>query len=120
MDEMTLLKDFRAVVTPPGETVLARARTRVLTGDAPGRSHQALPWPRLRGVRGKLALTGLSALVAAATAAATVMATAAPGGEAVRTGAASPVKEMAYRAAVAAAARPGVAPGQWVYWQEKA
>src|ERR671923_109974 len=37
-----------------------------------------------------------------------------------RAGTASPaVKEMAYRAATAAAARPEVAPGQWVYWQEK-
>jgi hypothetical protein len=117
MDEMTLLKDFRAAVGPPGETVLAQARTRVLDG-APGRHH---PGPRRLnrpGTRGRLALTGLAGL-AAATAVAVAMA--APGGGALPVGNASPVvKEMAYRAATVAAAGPEVAPGQWVYWQEKA
>jgi hypothetical protein len=48
------------------------------------------------------------------------MAPTAPGGGQLPAGTASPaVKEMAYRAAAAAAAGPKVAPGQWVYWQEK-
>src|SRR5262245_5030721 len=110
MDEMTLLEDFRAAVAPPDEAVLARARARV-TDVALGRGY---PRRGRLGTRGKLVLTGLGGLAAAATAAAVAMALAAPGP-------ATPlVKEMAYRAAAAAAARPEVAPGQWVYWQEKA
>jgi len=46
--------------------------------------------------------------------------TAAPGGEPSLAGTVSPVvKEMAYRVAAVAAKGPGVAPGHWVYWQEK-
>jgi hypothetical protein len=117
MDEMTLLEDFRAAVAPPSEAVLARARAQV-TDVALGRG--CPPRGRL-GTRGKLVLTGLAGLAAAATAAAVAVALTAPGAGPVHTGAASPVvKEMAYRAAAAAAARPEVAPGQWVYWQEKA
>ena len=104
MDEMTLLEDFRAAVAPPSEAVLARARARMTHG------------PRTRG---RLALAGLTSL-AAATAIAVVVATAGSGGGGSLTGTAGPVvKEMAYRAAAAAAAAPEVAPGHWVYWQDK-
>jgi len=120
MDEMTLLEDFRAAVAPPSEAVLARARARMTDG-APGRSHPGRRRLYRPGTRGKLILTGLGGLAAAGTAAAVAMALTAPAAEPVHSGAASPVvKEMAYRAAAAAAARPEVAPGQWVYWQEKA
>jgi len=120
MDEMTLLKEFRAAVAPPGEVVLAQARARMIDGGAPGQNHPRKLRLHLRGTRGRFALTGLAGLAAAATAAAVVMSVASPGGGAFPAGTASPaVKEMAYRAATAAAAGPGVAPGQWVYWQEK-
>jgi hypothetical protein len=120
MDEMTLLKEFRAEVAPPGDVVLARARARMIDDGAPGRDRPGPRRLRLPGTRGKLALTGLAGLAAAATAAAVATALTAPGGGPAGTGVPSPaVKEMAYRAAAAVAARPGVAPGQWVYWQEK-
>jgi hypothetical protein len=113
VDEMTLLEDFRAAVAPPDECTLTRAREHMLGGGAPGRGRISPRWAYRLGSRGKLALTGLGGLAAAATAAAMAIALTAPG-------AATPsVKEMAYRAAAAAAARPAVAPGQWVYWQEK-
>src|SRR5690348_13441927 len=120
MDEMTLLEDFRAVVAPPSDAVLAQARAGMTDG-APIRNYpgqRRLRWPRTRR---KLALTGLAGLAAAATAAAVAVAlTAAPGGEPSPAGTVSPVvREMAYRVAAVAAARPAVAPGQWVYWQEK-
>jgi len=120
MDEMTLLEEFRAAVAPPGDAVLARARARVFEDSAPGQDSPGRPWLRLPGTRRKLALTGLAGL-AAATAAAVFTAVAAPGGGTPHpVGHASPVvKEMAYRAAAAAAARPEVAPGQWVYWREQ-
>jgi hypothetical protein len=117
MDEMTLLEDFRAVVAPPSDAVLARARAGITDGasglDRAGQ--RRLHWPRTRG---KLALTGLAAT---ATAAALALAlTAAPGGEPSLAGTVSPVvKEMAYRVAAAVAAGPAVAPGQWVYWRDK-
>ena len=118
MDEMTLLEDFRAAVAPPSEAVLARARARVTDG-APGRGRRGQRWPHRPGIRRKLALTGLAGL-AAATAAGVAMAVIAPGDGTSLSGTASPVvKEMAYRAAAAAAARPEVAPGHWVYWQDK-
>jgi hypothetical protein len=120
MDEMTLLKEFRAVVTSPRETVLAQARAQVTGDDAPGRYRPGRSWRHRPGTRGKLALTGLAGLAAAATAAAVAMAVAAPGAEAPRARAPSPaVKELAYRAAAAAATGPAVAPGQWVYWREE-
>ena len=113
MDEMTLLEDFRAAVAPPAELTLARARERVLSSGAPGRGRISPHWAYRLGSRGKLALTGLGGLAAAATAAAVAIALAAPGAATLS------VREMAYRAAAAAAARPAVAPGQWVYWQER-
>ncbi len=117
MNEMTLLEDFRAAVAPPSDAVLARARARITDG-APGRDRpgqRRLHWPRTRG---RLALAGLAA-IATATAVA-VAVTAAPGGEPSLAGTVSPVvKEMAYRVAAVAAGRPAVAPGQWVYWQDK-
>ena len=119
MDEMTVLEDFRAAVAPPSEAVLARVRTQ-MTGGVPGRSHPGRRRLYRPGTRGKLILTGLGGLAAAGTAAAVAMALTAPGTGPVHAGAANPVvKEMAYRVAAAAAARPEVAPGQWVYWQEK-
>jgi hypothetical protein len=117
MDEMTLLEDFRAAVAPPSEAVLARARAGMTDGARglayPGR--RRLHRPRTRG---KLTLTGLAGL-AAATAVAVALATAGSGGEVAPATASLVVKELAYRAAAAAAAAPAVAPGQWVYWQEK-
>jgi len=121
MDEMTLLEEFRAVVAPPDDVTLVRARARMLDGGAParrGRAGRGAPGLRPPGRRGKLALTGLAA---AASVAAVTVTLAAPGSGPSRQGAASPaVRELAYRAAAAAAAQPGVRPGQWVYWQEKA
>lgn len=113
MDEMTLLEDFRAAVAPPAEVTLTRAREHMLSGGAPGRERVSLRRRYRPGARGKLALTGLGGLAAAATAAVVAIALTAPGAAPLS------VKEMAYRAAAAAAARPAVAPGQWVYWQEK-
>jgi hypothetical protein len=117
MDEMTLLEDFRAAVAPPSEAVLARARARI-TGGAPGLDRpgrRRLHWQRTRG---KLTLAGLAATATAAAVA--VALSAAPGGEPSLTGTVSPVvKEMAYRVAAAAATGPAVAPGHWVYWQDK-
>ncbi len=117
MDEMTLLEDFRAAVAPPGEAVLARARAGMY-GGAPGLDHpgqRRLHWPRTRG---KLALASLAA-TATATAVAVAL-TAAPGGEPSLAGTVSPVvREMAYQVAAVAAGGPAVAPGQWVYWQDK-
>jgi hypothetical protein len=118
MDEMTLLEEFRAVVAPPDDATLVRARARMLDGAAPGQGSRGVRWLRPPGRRGRLALTGLAA---AATVAAVTVALAAHGGGPSHSGAASPVvRELAYRAAAAAAAQPGVKPGQWVYWQEKA
>ena len=38
MDEITLLKEFRAAVAPPGEVMLAQARARMIDRGAPGRN----------------------------------------------------------------------------------
>ncbi|HUY49243.1 MAG TPA: CU044_5270 family protein [Streptosporangiaceae bacterium] len=118
MNEMNLLEEFRAVVAPPDEVTLTRARARVLEGGPAGWGSQRARGPRLPGSWPKLALTGLAA---AATAAAVTVALPAQGGGPARPAAANPVvKELAYRVAVAAEARPNVQPGQWVYWQETA
>ena len=120
MDEMTLLEEFRATVAPPDETTLARARARAIADGARGQNRPGRLPLHLPGTRGRFALTGLAGLAAAAAAAVAVMSVAAPGGGAFPVGTASPaVKEMAYRVAAAAARGPGVAPGRWVYWQEK-
>ncbi len=98
MDEMTLLKEFRAAVAPPGEVLLAQARARMIDGGAPGQNHPRRLRPHLRGTRGRFALTGLAGLATAATAAAVVMSVAFPAGGAFPAGTASPaVKEMAHR-----------------------
>src|SRR5512146_135093 len=97
MDEMTLLEDFRAVVAPPDEMTLTRARERMLGGGAPGRGRLGQLRPHRPGTRGKLALTGLAGLTVA-TAAAVAVAVIGSGGGASFSGTASPVvKEMAYR-----------------------
>ena len=117
MDEMQLLEEFRAVVAPPDLGTLAQARARVLDGAAAGPASRRARWPRLPGRWPKLALTGLAA---AATATAVTVALAAPGGAPSHPGAASPAaRELAYRVADVAAARPAVRPGQWVYRQVK-
>ncbi len=117
MDEMTLLEDFRAAVAPPSDAVLERARARITDG-APGLDRpglRRLHWPRIRG---KLALAGLTATATAAAVAVALIA--APGGGPSPAGTVSPVvKEMAYRVAAVAATGSAVAPGQWVYWQDK-
>lgn len=117
MNEMQLLEEFRAVVAPPDPGTLAQARARVLAGTPAGQASRRARWPRLPGRWPKLALTGLAA---AATATAVAVALAAPGGTPSHPGAASLVaKELAYRVAGVAAARPDVRPGQWVYRLEK-
>jgi hypothetical protein len=117
MNEMQLLEEFRAVVAPPDPGTLAQARARVLAGAPAGQASRRARWPRLPGRWPKLALTGLAA---AATATAVAVALAAPGGTPSHPGAASLVaKELAYRVAGVAAARPDVRSGQWVYRLEK-
>jgi hypothetical protein len=117
MNEMQLLEEFRAVVAPPDPGTLAQARARVLAGAAAGQPSRRARWPRLAGRWPKLALTGLAA---AATATAVAVALAAPGGTPSHPGAAGlTARELAYRVAGVAAARPDVRPGQWVYRLEK-
>jgi hypothetical protein len=117
MDEMQLLEEFRAVVAPPDPGTLAQARTRVLDGAAAGQASRRARWPRLPSRWPKLAMTGLAA---AATATVVTVALAAPGGAPSHPGAASPAaRELAYRVADVAAARPAVRPGQWVYRRVK-
>jgi hypothetical protein len=86
------------------------------------RGRRWAPWSHVPGSRPGLARVGV---ITAATAAAAILAVAVAGcGSAGPAAAASQpepakgVKDLAYRAAVAAATRPGVPPGQWVYWQE--
>jgi hypothetical protein len=114
MDEMKLLQEFRAAVTPPDDAVLARARARMLDRGMAGQGGRRARWPRLPGTRPRLALTGLAAAAAAAAVFATLVV---PGSTPTRP-AAITVRGLAYLAAVAAAAQPAVAPGQWVYWKE--
>jgi hypothetical protein len=117
MNEMQLLEEFRAVVAPPDPGTLAQARAGVLADAAVGQASLGARSPRLRGSWPKLALTGLAA---AATATAVTVALTAPGGAPSHPGTASlTAKELAYRAAGAAAAQPGVRPGQWIYRQVK-
>lgn len=117
MDEMNLLEEFRAVVAPPDEVMLARARARMLDGGRLSWGIRPSPGSRLPGSWPKVAVTGLAA---AAVAAAVAVAVSAQGGGPARPAAVNPVvKELAYRAAAAAEAQPNVHPGQWVYWQEK-
>jgi hypothetical protein len=114
MDEMLTLEEFRAAVAPPDDAVLARARAQMLDCGMAGQGGRRAWWPRLSGTRPRLALTGLAAVAAAA---AVSVALVAPGSTPTRS-AAMTAKELAYRAAAAAAAQPAVAPGQWVYWRE--
>ena len=117
MNEMQVLAEFRAVVAPPEPGTLAAARARVLDEAVAGRGRRQLAGPRGRSWP-KLALTGLAA--AATAAAIAVAVAAAPGGTPSSRGTVDPaVRELAYRVADAAAARPYVRPGQWVYWQEQ-
>jgi hypothetical protein len=114
MDEMKLLQEFRAAVTPPDDAVLVRARAGMLDRGMAGPGGRRARWPRLPGTRPRLALTGLAA---AAVAAAVSVALVVPGSTPARP-AAITARELAYRAAAAAAAQPAVAPGRWVYWYE--
>jgi hypothetical protein len=114
MDEMKLLQEFRAAVAPPDDAVLARARAGMLDRGMAGQGGRRARWPRLPGTRPRLALTGLAATAAAA---AVFAALVVPGSAPTRP-AAITVRKLAYLAAVAAAAQPAVAPGQWVYWKE--
>ena len=116
MDEMKLLLEFRAAVTPPDDAVLTRARAGMLDRGMAGQGGRRARWPRLPGTRPRLALTGVAA---AAAAAAVSVALVVPGSTPARP-AAITARELAYRAAAAAAAQPTVAPGQWVYWHETA
>jgi hypothetical protein len=114
MDEMLTLQEFRAAVAPPDDAVLARARARMLDRTMAGQGGRRARWPRLPGSRPRLAVTSLAA---AAVAAAVSVALVAPGSTPARP-AAITARELAYRAAAAAAAQPAVPPGQWVYWKE--
>jgi hypothetical protein len=117
VNEMQLLEEFRAVVAPPDPGTLAQARARVLAGAAGGQGPRRARGPRRPGSWPKLALTGLAAATMAAAVAVTL---AVPGGAPAHPGAATPfAKELAYRVAGVAAARPYVRPGQWVYIKEK-
>jgi hypothetical protein len=114
---MQLVQEFRAVVAPPDPERLTRARARVLGYTADGQVSRRARWPRLPGSWPKLALTGLAATTVAAAVAVTL---AVPGGAPAHPGAATPAaKELAYRVAGVAAARPYVRPGQWVYIKAK-
>ncbi|HEX4088955.1 MAG TPA: hypothetical protein VHZ33_09560 [Trebonia sp.] len=77
MDEMQLLEDFRATVAPPDEQVLARARSRMLTGTPvrSGWSAGRAGSPARPGRRTKLAVSG-----AAIAAIATTLSVVLPGG----------------------------------------
>ena len=114
MDEMKLVQEFCAEVTPPDDAVLARARAGMLDRGMAGPGGRRARWPRLPGTRPRLVLTGLAA---AAAAAAVSVALVAPGSTPAHP-AAITARALAYRAAAAAAAQPAVAPGQWVYWDE--
>ena len=117
MNEMQLLEEFRAVVAPPDPGTLAQARARVLDGAAAGQGSRRARGPRLAGGWPKLALTGLAA---AATATAVTVALAAPRGAPSHRGSAGlAAKELAYRIADVAAARPRLRPGQWLYVEAK-
>jgi hypothetical protein len=85
-----------------GHAVWGRGALTRLGRRAPGRT-----W--------RLAAAGLAAAVTAGVITAQVLA---PGGA--RPADSIAVRELAYRAAAAAAAEPLVRPSQWVYWQEKA
>jgi hypothetical protein len=119
MNEMQVLAEFRAAVAPPEPAALAAARDRVLDGTATGLGGRRAPGPRRR-TWPKLALTGLAAAVTAAAVAVVAVVLTAPGSGPSHPGGVNlDAKELAYRVANAAAARPYVRPGQWVYWQEK-
>jgi hypothetical protein len=95
---------------PPATGVLAAARARpkraTWGAGAPGRHAPRRRW-RL------VAAAGLTAAVAAVVTAGVI----APGGA--RPADSLTVRELAYRAAAAAARQPAVRPGQWVFWREK-
>jgi hypothetical protein len=119
MNEMKLLARLREEI--PLEEASPKAERLFLAGlgDAPG-GPGATRRPRawLRGA-GRLPLGWRLAVaggLTAAVAAAVVVAVAVPhpGGA----GSAITVRELAYRAAAAAARQPAVRPGQWVYWKE--
>jgi hypothetical protein len=117
MNEMQLVEEFRAAVAPPDPETLAWARARVLGSTADRRASRRARWPRLPGRWPNLALAGLAATTVAAVVA---VALAVPGGAPAHPGAAAAfAKELAYRVADVAAARPYVRPGQWVYRLEK-
>jgi hypothetical protein len=114
---MQLLEEFRAVVAPPDPETLTQARARVLASAAGGQGPRRARGSRWPGSWPKLALTGLAATTMAAAVAVTLAVT---GGAPARPGAATPfAKELAYRVADVAAARPYVPPGQWVYIKAK-
>lgn len=117
MNEMQLVEEFRAAVAPPDPETLTWARARVLGSTADRHASRRARWPRLPGSWPNLALAGLAAATVAAVVA---VALAVPGGAPAHPGAAAPsAKELAYRVAGVAAARPNVRPGQWVYIKAK-
>jgi hypothetical protein len=99
--------------TEPHPAEIDAALQRVLARCAEPAGADPAASRHLRG-RPRLALTGLAAAAAAAAVSLSLVAVGStPTRPAVIT-----ARELAYRAAAAAAAQPAVAPGQWVYWQE--
>jgi hypothetical protein len=126
MDELTAIRQLLAEPPPPTPDVVTAARARLdraargsLDGAARGTGASR------RRARGRAWWPAAVAGLAAAVAAAVITAQAIPSGARPQTGAhhaaaVLAVKELAYRAAAAAARQPAVQPGQWVFWQEKA
>ncbi len=111
MDELTAIRQLLAKPPPPAPEVVAAAQARLeraAGGTGTPRWHAPRrPWR----------------LAAAAGAAAAVMAGLITA-QVIASGGASPagaltVRELAYRAAAAAARQSAVRPGQWVFWREK-
>jgi len=132
MDDLEILRDAWGQPDPPSPAAYSAARAallerqRAITG--PGRQRKAAgmagrepaaggaaaPGWRRRRHTWRLALIGAAALALAAVVTA----------QAIGLGGSGPApgitaRELAYRTSAAAAAQPKVAPGQWVYWEEK-
>lgn len=125
MDELTAVRLLLAELPPPAPEVVTAARARLdraargsLHGDARGSGAS-----RRRG-RGRAWWPAAVAGLAAAVAAGVITAQVIPSGTRPHPGAhhaaVLAVKDLAYRAAAAAARQPAVRPGQWVFWREKA
>jgi hypothetical protein len=127
MDEISMFKVLRPAPPANAGEISRAVRGRL---DQAVTGTPARPAPPSRARRGRLALAGgLSLALAAGVAAVQV---AGPGGPLHAHGshpgaattihwalASRSVQQVAYQTAAAAAAQPGVRPGQWIYWKEK-